>query len=931
MAIVEAQGQSGGIWALAYTGCRVRFGVLEVHDQCISVKISFGNSSWVCTGVYASPHAARRMRLWDYLGDLRRTISRPWALIGDFNDILLPSEQAGGHFPTSNADAFAQGVDRCGLMDMDFFGSKFTWQGRCRGNRLVSRRLDRGLCDHSWRMRFPEATVEHLVKRHSDHVPLLLRCSNTGRSRQERPFRFQAAWCTHDAYRPLVQKAWDRERGNIVQALLKVQTESLTFNKEVFGNVFAKKRELEGRLRGIQRVLEEVDSASLLQLQATLLHEYEAILFREETIWFQKSREKWIKLGSRNTSFFHTQTVVRRKRNKIHGLHLPSGEWCTDDETLKLEAVRFYQQLFCATDHCDVLQVSSHLCRLTTEDREALTGPVTTGEVYRALMSMKSYKAPGPDGFQPIFFKMFWEDVGDEVWHFVRDAFAQGYFNEQLAETLMVLIPKSDHPTSFKEFRPISLCNAVYKILTKVLVTRLRPMLARIISPLQSSFIPGRSTKDNAIILKEVVHHMKKSSRKKGDMVFKLDLEKAYDRVDYWGFLSDTLRVFGFPSVIISLIMHGITSSSISLLWNGSRTPNFAPRRGLRQGDPISPYLFVLCIERLGAMITDEVYQGSWHPIRVSKNGPSISHLFFADDVLLFAKAKPSQARLVSNVLDKFCVASGLRVSFEKSRVFALGGVTRTRKNKITGITSVQFTDRLEKYLGFHIHHGRPKKEDYAHLTDKVASKLAAWKGRLLNKPGRVTLANAVLTAMPTYEMQVGWFPTHVCDQLDRTIRQFIWKGSTGKGLHMVSWDRISQPKKEGGLGIRRAREQNVALLGKLASEVLHSPDKLWVRVLSDKYLNGQHLLDGCEPRGSHMWRSLVKALNELKGGFEMKLGNGSCSVWYTPWVTHHSLCHTIPFVDIQDTKLQVRDMWGENGWNLGRMRTLLPEEVVQS
>lgn len=188
--------------------------------------------------------------------------------------------------------------------------------------------------------------------------------------------------------------------------------------------------------------------------------------------------------------------------------------------------------------------------------------------------------------------------------------------------------------------------------------------------------------------------------------------------------------------------MHGITSTSISMLWNGCATPAFTPKRGLRQGDPLSPYLFVLCMERLGDMISAQVQQKKWLPITISKNGPKVSHLFFADDVLLFAKAKPSQARLIANVLQSFCALSGFKVSVKKSRAFASKGVTNSRKEKILSITQINFTTNLGKYLGFKIFQGRPKRDDYADVIAKVESKLASWKGKLLNKPGRLTLAN---------------------------------------------------------------------------------------------------------------------------------------------------------------------------------------------
>lgn len=155
---------------------------------------------------------------------------------------------------------------------------------------------------------------------------------------------------------------------------------------------------------------------------------------------------------------------------------------------------------------------------------------------------------------------------------------------------------------------------------------------------------------DNDVVLQEVVYAIEHSRKKKGDLVLKLDLEKAYDRVD-WRFLRSTLEQFGFPPITVSLIMHGITYSSLSILWNGNWTPSFNPARGLRQGNPVSPYLFVLCMEHLRHMIMREMQNNKWTPLQVSRNGPRISHLFFADDVLSFTKAKPAQVRLVFNVL----------------------------------------------------------------------------------------------------------------------------------------------------------------------------------------------------------------------------------------------------------------------------------------
>lgn len=178
-------------------------------------------------------------------------------------------------------------------------------------------------------------------------------------SRDGRPFRFVAAWCSHPDYPAIVRSTWNKDKDDVVEDLGNVTKESIKFNKEIFGNIFANKGKLEAHLQGIQRALETVDIVSLVILQKELQAEYEKVLFQEESLWYQKSHEQWIKLGNRNTQLFHTQTVVRRKRNKIDGLHISSGAWCTDPTILQEEAVKFFQDLFCTKE------VLAHGCHPT--------------------------------------------------------------------------------------------------------------------------------------------------------------------------------------------------------------------------------------------------------------------------------------------------------------------------------------------------------------------------------------------------------------------------------------------------------------------------------------------------------------------------------------------------------------------------------------
>lgn len=166
------------------------------------------------------------------------------------------------------------------------------------------------------------------------------------------------------------------------------------------------------------------------------------------------------------------------------------------------------------------------------------------------------------------------------------------------------------------------------------------------------------------------------------------------------------------------------------------------------------------------------------------------------------------------------------------------------RKEKITRITSIRFTSCLRKYLGFQLFHGRfqlfhgrPKKEDFNESIERVTRKLAAWRGRLLNKPDKLMLTNAVLLTLRSYRIQIQCYPQFVCEALDRTARQFIWKGSLDKGIHVVWWTAITQSWKFGGLGVRVSRIQNIVLLGKLVWDLLQGSNKLCVEVFAAKYI----------------------------------------------------------------------------------------------
>lgn len=245
--------------------------------------------------------------------------------------------------------------------------------------------------------------------------------------------------------------------------------------------------------------------------------------------------------GDRNTSFFHVSTIVRRRRNRISYLRNSVGEWIHEETEIMSFIREGFAKLY-TTSHLEAkLQpgpISPWQAALTDMERDSLYDPVSVEEIKSALWSIKAFKAPGPDGLHAGFFQRFWMIVGGSVVEEIKKCFVTKKILEFLNKTNVALIPKIHGPETIGNYRPISLCNTVYKMITKIIVARLRPMLDKLVSPVQSAFVPGRKGVDNAIIVQEIIHSISKKKGRVGYTAIKVDLEKAYDKLE-WSFIRE--------------------------------------------------------------------------------------------------------------------------------------------------------------------------------------------------------------------------------------------------------------------------------------------------------------------------------------------------------------------------------------------------------
>jgi hypothetical protein len=347
------------------------------------------------------------------------------------------------------------------------------------------------------------------------------------------------------------------------------------------------------------------------------------LLTQEETYWRQRSRISWMKEGDRNTRYFHAFATQRKQKNRISCLLNRHGNWVTQEDELGNLAKDFFKNLFNTSNPASTDQVVDLIDRFITEDmNQWLLREFDASEVRDALFQIPPTKALGPDGMSAIFFQTYWHIVGNDFTLAFLDFLNSGCMLRSVNFTQIALIPKTKLPESMGQFRPIALCNVIYKTISKVLANRLKVILPSIISDSQSTFVPGRLITDNIMVAFETLHYMKtKRQGKTTHMAAKLDMSKAYDHIE-WCYLETLMLKMGFHFNWVQIIMQCVSTVSYYVLLHGKPTDLITPERGIRQGDPLSPYLFLLCAEGLSTLLRKSEVDHKLCGVVVCRGGP---------------------------------------------------------------------------------------------------------------------------------------------------------------------------------------------------------------------------------------------------------------------------------------------------------------------
>ncbi|GKD01436.1 RNA-directed DNA polymerase, eukaryota [Tanacetum coccineum] len=552
----------------------------------------------------------------------------------------------------------------------------------------------------------------------------------------------------------------------------------------------------------------------------------------------QKAKIKWAVEGDENSKYYHS--VLNKKRNQlaIRGV-LYDGVWEERPNVVKNEFLNHFRNRFDRPNSIRPILDMDFPNRLSMAQKEDLEAVVSSQEVKKAVWDCGTDKSPRPDGFTFCFYKRFWDLIESDVVAAVKSFFESGTFYKGYNSSFITLIPKILDAKLVKDFRPICLIGSLYKIISKILANRLVLVLGDLVNEVQSAFVADRQILDGPFILNEVYQWCK--AKRKQSFVLKIDFEKAYDSVR-WDYVGDVLRKFGFGEKWCGWIHECFRTSRGSILVNGSPSIEFQFYKGLKQGDPLAPFLFILVMESLHLSFNRVVDAGMYQGI-VLNPSMHLSHLFFVDDVVFMGQWNSKNIDTIIYVLKCFQRASGLCINVSKSKLMGIAvneDCVLQAANRIgCGILKAPFT-----YLG-----------------SKVGgnmSRICSWDEIVPMK---------VLHRMETIR-------SRFFNGVDLNSKKPIW----------VSWSKVLASKEKGGLGVSSFYALNRALMFKWVWRFKTQKEMLWSRVIKAIHgVNGKiGAYDGWigdTPLKLLFPRLYVLETNkELSVACKLSQGNPSCS-----------------------------------------------------
>eukprot|EP00253_Pinus_taeda_P033720 PITA_33720 len=889
---VDAIGRSGGL-AISYNPRTIRIdaswgGLGFMGIDSFSSKLG---KSLIILNIYGPYH--QRETFWRHLLNLSLLAQDHTILGGDLNFSLGFSESWGSSAQVDAITEFMRNIlEQTNFIDVPMQKPLPTWRNRRVGSAALARRLDRFL------MKGPLLQLFHHYKQWvgsggiSDHSPIYLEILGP-HPKPKAPYKFNHTWLQDRGFTNLVSDFWKAHPIDREAYLAKGFCKNLTLLKHLAINWAKEKNRkeseqlthIEAKLCSLQddRNLGFISGEEKSRLIELENQKANILRLREESHRL-RIRAIWLKDGDENSKFFQNYAKGRKVSNTIWNLPLPEGGLADSFNKLSQLSTNHFRSIYKSppgTNLAEIINVENQFPRFVNEDdSEDLMAPVTMGELESTLKWFKKDKSPGPDGWTIEFYLAFFDLLGQDLLRVVEESRSSGCIYHAINSTFIALIPKTDSPTSFDDYRPISLCNCLYKIISKIIANRLRPIPSKHNAPQQFSFLEDRQIHEAIGSAQEALHSIWSKHLK--CILLKIDLSKAFDRVS-WPYIKMLLIHLGFPLPLINWIMACIMTPTYSVLINGSASHFFHSERGLRQGCPLPPLLFLIVMEGLSRLIISAKRDGSLSGLKITDEC-YLTHLFFVDDVLILLDGSIRDSLSFSRILQLFMKATGMIVNQQKSTItFARTSVNEAQNAHQAFPYIIHPMDRGLKYLGFWLKPSSQRIADWVWLVNKLEKRLTYWSHRYLSRAERLVLIKSVLEATPVFWMALAWIPRHILARLQQICNKYLWAGSQDKRIFAWNgWKKIALPKKWGGSGLKDLPLFAKALAVKMSWSLLTNQN-LWARLSYYKYIWPLDILEwvrlpSWQRTGiSSAWKALLFSLPLIRDNL---IGKSTTDLW---------------------------------------------------
>ncbi|KAK8951217.1 hypothetical protein KSP39_PZI003094 [Platanthera zijinensis] len=779
----------------------------------------------------------------------------------------------------------------------------------------------------------PLASLRHLTRLGSDHCPILLQLGSPNSDRRSRWFRFEDVWLSYPMCSKIVQQNWNRaDLGSAAEVLRRKWSRTLRalffWSKNKLKELGALKSQLEAEVADLQ--VREGSTAGISEDENRTLiskaKELAATLGRLESWWKQRAKARWIKEGDANTAYFHSMASNRRRANRIVQLTYGEEEPVEDPAQIERAFMDFFANKWTG--------VAPNLSGWPALPQSQLVSPAATSllaadisdkEIWDAIRDLKPNRSPGRDGMTASFLHSFWLTIKKDVCSALQEFFQTGLMPPEWKETLVVLITKVPNAAQPDKFRPISLCQTIYKVAAKVLIRRLHLLLPSLVSPEQGAFVPGRSISHHCFLAQEIMHKFKVSTARSGFMAIKIDMAQAYDKMA-WGTLQQVLQLFGLPARFINWVLQCVMHPLFALLLNGKQTLWIEATCGFRQGCPLSSYAFILCSELLSRSLQ---LQGHSIGISLSPAGPLISHLLYADDILLVGNASSTTLGAIRSTLEDYCKWTGQCIKSSKSIVVFSKATPSWKADWIARSLGFQRVTKL-LYLGVKLAMRKLRAADFSDLLIRIRSKVWAWGNRHLSLAGRTTLIASAL--LPSAQFTHEDVPRSAPLSIDKIARFFLWqKDRSTRGMHYVDWPTVCLPTSHGGLGLHSLDKWRGPLRSRHAWDLLQLSASVFHSIVRPRY--GDRLLRGTPRRGdSPVLRILHEGMTHLDPLLHWRIADGaSISVLGQTLLLDLEFARWPTFIDCCGLEgFMVADLLDDHGvWSLDRLRQFFGAELI--